>query len=174
MCLTTASRRCAVSCSLYSLSCLGFAIRLFMTGVLSMVISLKHLIRKRLSIQEMKDLFVTLHNESDHSVAIVGAAYVEVALREALLFRMRSDLSKTDEGDLFDGLAPLSSFSAKIKLSYALGLFGAQTRYDLDTIKEIRNVFSHATAGASFSMDDIKSSCCNIGFWRRLSMNQGK
>jgi hypothetical protein len=43
------------------------------------------------------------------------------------------------------GDAPLATFSAKIRLAYALSIFGSSTRDDLDTIREIRNAFAHST-----------------------------
>jgi hypothetical protein len=41
-------------------------------------------------------------------------------------------LSQTDLDRLFEGDNPLATFSAEIKLGYALGNFGQQTRADLN------------------------------------------
>ena len=40
--------------------------------------------------------------------------------------------------------------SAKIQLGYALGLYDALTRHDLEIFNEIRNVFAHAPHNVTF------------------------
>ena len=117
--------------------------------------SFKHLIRQNLPIPELMDIFKGLPDEpmSQTGVAIVGAALVEDALREAILFRMR-DLTKKEEDELFDGLAPLAPFSAKIRIGYALRIYGEQT---LNAVREIRNAFSHARTRISFSTENTRT-----------------
>lgn len=46
---------------------------------------------------------------------------------------------------IFDGYGPLSTFSAKIDVAFALDLIDADVHRDLRTIKDIRNCFAHTT-----------------------------
>ena len=79
--------------------------------------------------------------ESDRAAAILGAALLDAVLEELLLDVMVEGV-KRDE--IFEGTAPLSSFSAKIRIAYSLGLISAQERRDLDRIRKIRNDFAHS------------------------------
>ncbi|MGM4967818.1 MltR family transcriptional regulator [Tardiphaga sp. 1201_B9_N1_1] len=60
---------------------------------------------------------------------------------------------------LFEGEAPLSSFSAKIKIGYALGLYGKIVRDDLDTIRTVRNAFAHSTVHLDFKTPAVSVVC---------------
>ena len=52
---------------------------------------------------------------------------------------------------------PVSTFSAKILLSYALGLLTKAERRQLDLIRKIRNECAHAWGHATFSTQSIRS-----------------
>ena len=60
--------------------------------------------------------------ESDYAIAIVGASLIERALEVAILSRF-VPMSKTDRGRLFEFEQPLGSFSARIRIGAALGLY---------------------------------------------------
>jgi hypothetical protein len=72
-----------------------------------------------------------LRSETDRGVAIVGGSIVEAHLKNAILSRFHP-LSNTRRDDLFNGFGPLATFSAKIEIGSALGLFGQKAREDLD------------------------------------------
>lgn len=74
--------------------------------------------------------------------AILAGARVQSVLRQAILFNLVPLKSKEDD-DLFDRSGPLATFSAQIKIGYALGLYGTKVRHDLDVIRDIRNEFAH-------------------------------
>jgi hypothetical protein len=69
-------------------------------------------------------------------------ARIDAALKVALLEKMRP-LSNRRKASLFAGYGPLSSFSAKIDLAFALSIFDEDLYSDLKIIKEVRNVFAH-------------------------------
>jgi hypothetical protein len=76
-------------------------------------------------------------------------------LEESLekLFRAmfnRRSISSSLQKDLFDSNGPLSSFSSKSKLAYALGMIGAEAFSDLDAVRRIRNQFAHSTTVVDF------------------------
>ncbi len=66
---------------------------------------------------------------------------------------------------------PIPTFSCKIRLGYALGIYEKHIRDELNLIKGIRNAFAHARAPISFS-DAVISDACNFlvipDRWSRL------
>jgi DNA-binding MltR family transcriptional regulator len=77
-------------------------------------------------------------------------------------------LSKEEGDRLFVGSAPLSSFSAKIQVAYAIGLIGPKATHDLDRIREIRNAFAHAKVSITFDTDAVANTINGLHF-RKLS-----
>jgi hypothetical protein len=52
----------------------------------------------------------------------------------------------------FDYDGPMGTFASRIAVAYALGIFGPQTRHDLDLIRHLRNQFAHCRNPLSFDM----------------------
>ena len=97
--------------------------------------------------------------EQDRSIAIVRVASLDAVL-SYVIKRKFVNLSSDEEDALFqDG--PLASFSAKIKIAYALGLYGPETRDDLNMLREIRNAFAHSTRSFDFTNPAIMQ-CCRM------------
>jgi hypothetical protein len=84
---------------------------------------------------------IVLH--TDTATAVVFASRVEDWLGAAIKTRMRVDLSSRLRERLFEGYGPLSTFSGKIDIGYALSMFEADIYNDLRAIKDIRNRFAH-------------------------------
>jgi hypothetical protein len=106
-------------------------------------------------------IFPELSEQTDRGAAIIGAAIVEHYLERALLSRMRP-LSNGRYKELFDGKAPLATFSAKIEMGHALNIYGEKTRADLASVNWIRNRFAHNILGEdkwSFEVKEIKDRC---------------
>ncbi len=108
--------------------------------------------------EEDKALAHSLLNESDRGCAIVGADLLDARLES--LFRA---FCRAEKGDvrrfvdpLFVGYGPLASFSAKIRLAYALYLIPPATHRDLELIRSLRNEFAHHWGPISF--DDARIS----------------
>lgn len=92
---------------------------------------------------------ITDASQTDRSVAIIGAAYVDLVLRDAISARFERrepELLKL----IFENRGPLDSFGARIQIGYALGLFSEGVYDDLRAIKEIRNSFAHAAEAIDF------------------------
>jgi DNA-binding MltR family transcriptional regulator len=68
-------------------------------------------------------------------------------------------LTPEEHDQLFIGTGPLATFSAKIRLGYALGIYGRKTRHDLDVVREIRNAFAHAQKVITFENQEIANLC---------------
>src|SRR5437016_12606 len=85
--------------------------------------------------------------ESDRSAAILAASYLEHCLEEYLLLRL---VAGPTVNALFDGFAPLATFSAKIDIAFAVGLLPRHIQEDLKRIKKIRNLFAHELDSLTF------------------------
>jgi len=81
--------------------------------------------------------------------ALYVASNLERSLEELIALRM-PNLSNTLKEQLFTGYGPLSSFSARIDIAFALDLIPANLRRDLHAIRHIRNHFAHATERVHF------------------------
>ena len=87
---------------------------------------LRKLTRKPVGLKAAHLAMYTAFSEADdRSAAISAAALTELAVEKAIKLRLRR-LTKTEQNALFDGTAPLASFSAKIRMGYALGIYGRE------------------------------------------------
>ena len=106
--------------------------------------------------------FIEAHNEihfgSDRAAAILVAAALEQYLRAMILLYLPNRDGDTSEKLLGNGGA-LSSFYNNIHLAYAMGLIDTITKEDLNTIRNVRNVFAHAMGHVSFETLEIKQEC---------------
>jgi DNA-binding MltR family transcriptional regulator len=103
-----------------------------------------------------------LSEESDRGCALFAAAYLDAALEE--LFRASVLEGKKIEEELFEGSSPLATFSGRIKLAYYFGFISLQFRFDLESIRKIRNDFAHDPTLLSFDTQSIADRCRNLGF----------
>src|SRR5437868_2978240 len=92
-----------------------------------------------------------LFKESDRGKALLAGVLLDENLEILLRAKMRSE--KELLNGLFEGFGPLATFSAKIKISYALFLIEKETYCDLEIIREIRNHFAHHYRQATFYDD---------------------
>lgn len=125
--------------------------------------ALKKSIKEQPNSQEVYQLLKEAPTQSDRASAIVLGTVVESSLEDALLSRLIA-LSKTDYASLFEGDAPLGNFSSKIKMGFALQIFGTKTRAELNRVREIRNVFAHARKPVSFDTPEIGHICQLMSF----------
>lgn len=102
-----------------------------------------------------------LDGESDRAAAILAAAYFEDRLRDAIMTKF-VDLNRKFRDKIFKGYGPLSTFSAKGDIAYALGLYDQKTRKGLHTVRKIRNRFAHASKPIEFDHDDLAAICRNL------------
>ena len=92
--------------------------------------------------------------ESDRAAAVLAVSYLDDLLKQLLLHSF-----KNKEDELFDGMRPLSTFSAKITMSYAYGLIDKNLKDDMNNIRRIRNEFAHEFKNLSFKKEKIKNRC---------------
>lgn len=104
--------------------------------------------------KEVTDIgkMIAEQQESDRGCVIFGAALLEDKLELLLRSYCRQDpqIIKQVVAPLFQGYAPLSTFSAKIQVSFALGLIPERVFKSLNLLRKLRNQFAHDKDIVSF------------------------
>ncbi len=114
----------------------------------------------REAMQDYMELRVRLAAESDRGCALTAAAYLDESL--ATLLRNRLVQDKGNIEALINRGRPLSTFSARIRIAYAVGLISKDCMSDLNTMRDIRNDFAHLHGPVSFSDQSIAHRCRNL------------
>jgi DNA-binding MltR family transcriptional regulator len=98
-----------------------------------------------LSKEKSKLIAEALVKESDRGCVIIGATLLAEALEELLksVCRQTAEDIKATIDPLFQGYAPLSTFSAKIQVSFALGILPRSLRDKIEIVRRLRNDFAH-------------------------------
>jgi hypothetical protein len=126
------------------------------------VMSVAKLTREQVTEEDVRLLRPYLDQESDRGLAIVASAMTEHGLFWSIYRRM-PDLGEEMKRAVFEGRgAPLSSFSAKIVMGRALGIYGPDTERALNQIREVRNAFAHALKPIDFSHKAIEQACRSL------------
>jgi DNA-binding MltR family transcriptional regulator len=94
----------------------------------------------------------TLNKESDSGCAIIGAEITSSRLESLLraFFRRDPHSRKQAVDPLFTGYGPLSTFSARIQMAYAMYLIPKIIRDRGELIRKIRDHFGHSSSPARF------------------------
>lgn len=96
-----------------------------------------------------------LHGFDERGLVLSLAAFAEEALGDLIKAFL---MSVPATNALVEGFnAPLGTFSARIKMTFALGLITQEQFQDLERLRKIRNEFSHKWEKISFSDPNIKS-----------------
>jgi DNA-binding MltR family transcriptional regulator len=98
----------------------------------------------------------SLDHESDRGCVVVAAAFLDEAL-EALLRARLVDDGRLEE--LFEHPHPLSTFSAKTRMAFAVGSISRGERDDADIIRALRNEFAHLHPVTAFADKHVKDAC---------------
>jgi len=120
--------------------------------------SWRNIIKKPLPMPALVWLFQGLEKMPDRTAALVAGALLERALEKAIASRL-TKLKLARYKEVFDGTGPLSNFQAKIRIGFALSLFGNNCYSDLDKIRVVRNVFAHAAHNVQFNTKRIANQC---------------
>ena len=119
----------------------------------------EHVAHFQAMLKERKvDVFLSeFQQETDRAAAVLGAAYLDQALEHLLRKRLLG--GNKLKGELLGTDKPLGSFSARIKVAFAIGSLHKAAYDDLEIIRRIRNEFAHQTMGFSFQRPEIVSRC---------------
>lgn len=101
---------------------------------------------------------------TDRATALVLGSILEQGLELAILSHCvlgwNTPEAEAEQKKLFGGGEDGSmSFSLKIRMAYALGVFGLKTRDYLDTMRHIRNFFAHDKGHLTFEDKDVRALC---------------
>ena len=115
----------------------------------------------------------------DRYSALVGAALLEYALKAAISKHLAPGKSKGAARLIFDDYdrSPLASFSARIKMAYALGIVDKTTMDNLIILKNVRNDFAHsveefglASAECAIKLNQLKPQVrAHSAMWSKYS-----
>jgi hypothetical protein len=133
--------------------------------------SLHELSRQLPSGDEYATFIDSLHEIDARAAALVLASFIDSMLERAIDLNFLLLSRKKDNALFRDKGAPLSSFSAKIAVAHALGIFDDEYRDQLDRFRAIRNTFAHAIRPFDFNEPTIATECLKLDP-RRL-MNEG-
>lgn len=96
-----------------------------------------------------------LSEESDRGAVIILVSIIDDVLAAALERKM-VPLNSDEKARLFGFDAPLGSFSARIKMAYALGVIDKDDRDDLNVMRAMRNACAHSRGGLSFDDEVLR------------------
>ena len=109
-----------------------------------------------LALHKNPDVNAELVNSSDRAAVLVGATILDMQLERLLRGFFVDDEQEVNKLIASaNQSAPLSSFSARIRTAYCLGLIHKSERDDLSAIREIRNVFAHNILNCTFDNSDV-------------------
>jgi hypothetical protein len=104
--------------------------------------------------EDFREFVNEFRGESDRAAVILGASKLDQMLGMVLEKFLRPSANSTD--DLFSNNGPLGTFSAKIELTYRLGLIDSSFCRSIHLSRRIRNNFAHEVYGASLSSGSHK------------------
>lgn len=121
--------------------------------------SLHDLSRRVPTQEEYTETMAQLAEMHPRAAALVLGSMLDSILENAISLNF-VDLATKPYNDLFRSkAAPLQAFAAKIALGHALGIYSEEFRAQLDTFRQVRNVFAHSTVPLDFDEPTIAAEC---------------
>jgi DNA-binding MltR family transcriptional regulator len=125
--------------------------------------------QKRLGAAEAltkENLRVLLFESDDRSIIITASSLLEDMLAFAIIHKFPRSISDSQFAELFTGLGPLASFSAKISMAFLLGAIPENLKHDLHVIKAMRNDCAHIYGHLTFKTPEIARRCDSLKLGR--------
>lgn len=113
--------------------------------------------------EDTKHLMDVLNSQADLACVVVGAAFLDTALKTLLSEKLLKS-SVTDK--LLDDRGALGSFSARADLAYCLGIVRKHHYNDLRLVMEIRNQFAHTHLHLAFDDSTVQEKCDRLNEWK--------
>lgn len=125
------------------------------------------MIPKNISADPLDDwngFYQEIQKETPRAAVIISAAFLDSQLRRLISKAFIDDQKIVDDllGTEKIVERPLSSFGARIKIAYCMGLISKKIFNDLETIKRIRNKFAHKLHNYSFNESEIVKWCSSL------------
>jgi hypothetical protein len=119
---------------------------------------IRKLKRRMPSVEDLRASMRRLRREeNDRVVAISICGFLDSFLKAGIVCALPN---QTVALALFEDRGPLESFGAKIVMGHALGLYGKQTRRNLDILRQVRNLFAHDyISPLTFATPEIAHAC---------------
>jgi DNA-binding MltR family transcriptional regulator len=95
------------------------------------------------SVNELVAQLLSLNRQTHTGMVIAASAKIENVLEKLLVVYMRS-LTRKEHTRLFGGYGPLSSFSAKTDVAYALNMIPESMFVALNILRRLRNEMAHS------------------------------
>ena len=109
--------------------------------------------------------------KNDRALALLFGAFLEQALEIGILSHCIT-IAQDEQQKLFGAPQEASvSFDIKIRLGFALGLYGPDSRDDLTCIRHVRNTFAYAKSDVEFASKTISDVCNQIKYIDKMKWN---
>jgi hypothetical protein len=110
--------------------------------------------------EDLRSAVLDMKGESDRGAIILSATSIEDVLELEIANKMPS-LKNDDQlrKRIFEGDGPISSFSRKIDMAYALGIIDKQYHGIINLIREVRNACAHARRPISLARPELQGVC---------------
>ena len=117
--------------------------------------------------EDTRRLRDVLNREADLACVVVGAAFLDAALKTLLSEKLLKSSSVTEKL-LDDRGGVLGTFSARADLAYCLGIVRKHHYNDLCVVMEIRNQFAHKHLQLAFDDAMVREKCDRLNEWKVL------
>jgi DNA-binding MltR family transcriptional regulator len=121
-----------------------------------------------ITFNEFLDSTFTQTSSSYDRVVGIMCAEILAQMLESVIITHFVTLDSEERNQLFDNNGQLSSFAAKINIGYALGIYGAEAKNDLNQIRDIRNAFAHTKTHIDFNIPEVLQICSELKILQKL------
>jgi DNA-binding MltR family transcriptional regulator len=118
---------------------------------------------------ELQIILDEITQQTDRGAAIIATAMLDEMLAEALWRRLILTNSLRERLFSYEKNGPLSTFSSKIDLAFAVGLLKPETRNDLHVVRRIRNKFAHQLEPLTFAEKEVAALCETLAIARGIA-----
>lgn len=123
-------------------------------------------------VNDLGNFLSEFNQESDRGSALLAASRIEELLGE-LLDAYLMDIPGKKE--LLHGpMAPLGTLSARISMTYSLGLIQSGEADEANAIRKVRNEFAHSWQGKTFEEGKIREICLGLPWHGPEDLGDGK
>jgi hypothetical protein len=122
---------------------------------------LRSLSRQEASMDDMREFQRQVHNETnDRGAILLVTANADLALTQALyrVLKVPEDFRQRLEAEG----GPLNTFSQKIMMGRALGIYGEVMQHNLDLLRHLRNAFAHSHAPITFTTPEVAEAAAHF------------
>jgi hypothetical protein len=134
--------------------------------------ALRELIDTKVEPQHVEAYFQEISGaKSDRGMGILMVTGVEDALAAAIEARL--SIATGQHEALFGFDAPIGTFANKIRIGFALEIFGPATKQNLELLKAIRNAFAHSKISIDFETPAVKNACDLLELTRLQTRSDG-